>query len=318
MNRLQSQSIALLTAATLLGPALVACGEDFSPYNRLTSPRVLAIASDPPAPMTGETTTISPILYLPEGVAVDSYEWSWCPFPGGASDGYPCLVTEEELEEYAGGEDLGVPPFDLGTAPTATFTNSIVPLLFQAICAGAPDAPPPVDCFDGFPAQLKLVMRAGDVEITTIRRLRLRFDPAQETNAIPVIAGLDALLPDSEAPIDGTEPSVTIPRAEDTVIRARVDTASAEEFTDRDEDGQPITAFERLNLSWFVESGDTRSGRTSFIDGLVTFDRALENEWEPARVEDYPGDTSRIIVVVRDNRDGVTFAEGAVFLGGVQ
>ena len=48
-------------------------------------------------------------------------------------------------------------------------------LLLAAVCAGAPGAPPPVDCFDGFPAQLKLVMRAGETEITAIRRLRLRF-----------------------------------------------------------------------------------------------------------------------------------------------
>jgi len=310
-------SFPALLCAMLLGTVLGACHEDFAPYNRLTSPRVLAIASDPAAPATGETTTLSAVLYLPEGVTVSSYEWSWCPFAGSPSDGYPCLITEDDLAEYGGGAALDIPPFDLGSEATATLENTIPPQLLEAICAGAPGQPPPVDCFAGFPAQVKLVMRAGDAEITAIRRLRLRFDEAQEANALPVIGGIDAVLSGGDQPLDDTA-SVSLPRGSNTVLHARVSTDSAEQYTDLDDDGNPVTEVERLTLSWFVESGDTDHERTSFIDGIVSIDDAIENEWKPALPEDYPGDTSRIIVVLRDNRDGVAYTEATVALEDVQ
>ncbi len=315
MIRLQSPVIPIF-AAVVLGSALGACSEDFAPYNRLTEPRLLAIASDPPAPATGETTTFSAVLYLPDGVAVDSYEWSWCPFAGGASDGYPCLVTEQELEDYGGGA-IDVPSFDLGSEATATFENTIPAPLLDVICAGTEEQPAVVDCFNGFPAQVKLVMRAGDTEITAIRRLRLRFDESQEANALPVIEGLDAVLASGQYDLDDAA-SVILPRGLGTVIHAHVPADSAEEFTDRDDNGEPITALERLTLSWFVESGDTDHERTSFIDGIVTWDDAVENKWEPALPEDYAGDTARIVVVIRDNRDGVAYTEATVGLGGGQ
>jgi hypothetical protein len=315
MTRLQLPRIAILTAV-LLGLSLGACSEDFAPYNRLTQPRVLAIASDPPAPATGETATFSAVLYLPDGIAVDSYEWSWCPFAGGASDGYPCLVTEEELEELGGGA-IDVPSFDLGNEATAVFENTIPAPLLDAICTGTPDQPSPVDCFKGFPAQVKLVMRAGDTEITSIRRLRLRFDESHEANELPVIEGLDAVLASGEYDLDDSG-SVILPRGMGTVIHAHVPTDTADEYTDRDDEGELVTELERLTLSWFVESGNTDHERTSFIDGLVSFDDAVENEWNPALLEDYAGDTARIIVVIRDNRDGVAFTEATVGLGGGQ
>ena len=307
----------IIPILAMVAMSTAACGEDFAPYNRLISPRVLALASDPPAPATGETTTFTPILYLPEGVAISSYEWSWCPFPGGASDGYPCMITEEELAEF-GPAAASVPAFDLGTDPTATLENTLDPLLLGAICTGAPGQPPPVDCFMGFPAQIKLTITADDgTEITTIRRLLLRFDSTHEANALPEITGLAALIDGSEVDLDGSA-SVTIPRATETIIRAAMAEASSETYTDLDEEGEPVSAMERLTLSWFVESGDTNSGRTSFIDGFTEFADAIDNEWEPALVDDYPGETARIIVVLRDNRDGVAHAEASVTLGGAQ
>jgi len=303
VSRLQLRSVSLLTAATLVG-LLAGCGEQYPPFNRLTAPRVLAIASDPPAPMTGETTTITPVLYLPEGVSVTSYEWSWCPEPGEPSDGYPCQMSEEEREE------LDLPAFDLGSGATATFENSVMPELLWAVCGDD-------DCFNGFPIQIKVVVRVGDTELAAVRRLRLRFDPAHEANALHSIAGLDAVLGGADQPIDGAD-LVTIPRDEETVIRARAARDSAEEYTGHDEDGEPTTEVERLIFTWYVESGNTNSQNTTFLDGVVEFEDALENEWTPAEVEDYSADTARVIVVLRDNREGVTFAEGIVGLGDAQ
>ena len=100
--------------AALLATISIGCAEEFSPFSRLTSLRVLAVQSESAAPATGETTTLTPLLYTTPGESVDSFEWSWCPFPGAANDGYPCLITEDDLAEL--GEEVGeVPSFDLGT-----------------------------------------------------------------------------------------------------------------------------------------------------------------------------------------------------------
>ena len=55
--------------------------------------------------------------------------------------------------------------------------------------------------------------------------------------------------------------------------------------------------------------------RTTFIDEVEPLEDAVENEWEPDGVDDYPRDTSQVVVVVRDDRDGVAWMSGVVTLG---
>ncbi len=288
--------------------ALAGCGEDFVPYNRLVSLRVLAIQSEPVAPLTGETAALTPLIYTPPGDAEVSYRWSWCPFPGSANDGYPCLVSEEQVRELAGAAADSIPPFDLGAEPTALFDNSIEPDLLELLCEGTTEVPSLVSCEGGFPVQLRLTVRAGDEEVVTIRTLRLRFDPDSEPNQNPAIEGLAALIGDEEVELE-SDPAVDLPRGEETTIRARVDEAEAEPYTGTDDDGGPIAARERLIFTWFIESGDTSDERTVFIDDAVPLADASEVEWEPAREEDFPGQVSALILVLRDDREGVSWRQ---------
>jgi hypothetical protein len=115
----------------------------------------------------------------------------------------------------------------------------------------------------------------------------------------------------------GAEPDVIVPRREDTVVRAQVPEESIETYTGTDDDGELEPRTEQLILTWFVESGDTKSQRTTFIDDVEPLEEAVENEWSPDAPVDYPRDTSQIIVVVRDDRDGVAWAGGQVGLGEV-
>ena len=289
-----------------------ACGEDFVPFNRLVSLRVLAVQSEPVAPLTGETSTLTPLVYAPPGVDVESFAWSWCPFPGAASDGYPCLVTEEDVRGLAAGAADTIPPFDLGSDPTAAFPNSIDADLLETLCAGLGDVPALADCEGGFPVQLKLTVKSDDEEIVAVRTLRLRFDPDSEANANPAIDELVAEVGGDEVVL-GEEPEVALPRLVETVIRARVSEDASEPYTDL-VDGEPVDKRERLVLTWFVESGDTTDERTVFIDGSVALEDATENEWEPAGQDDYEPDASLLIVVMRDLRDGVTWRRAAVSL----
>lgn len=288
--------------------ALAGCGDDFVPFNRLVSLRVLAIQSEPVAPLTGEEATLTPLVYTPPGTGEVSYQWSWCPFPGAANDGYPCLVTEDEVRELAGAAADSIPPFDLGDQPTALFDNSIEPDLLELLCEGTTEVPSLVNCEGGFPIQLRLTVRSGDQEVLTVRTLRLRFDPDSEPNQNPSVGGLAAVVGDDEVEL-GDEPAVDLPRGEETTIRARVDDDEAEPYTGTGDDGEPVAARERLIFTWFIESGDTSDERTVFIDDAVALADASEVEWEPAREDDFPGQVSALILVLRDDREGVSWRQ---------
>jgi hypothetical protein len=300
-----------LLALLLAGLSSLGCGPDFDPYNRLNSLRVLAVKSEPAAPGPGETTTLSALVYTPEP-AVLTYAWSWCPFAGPASDGYPCRITQQELSMLTGAM---VPPLDLGTATTAELANSIDPMVVARLCAGEPGIPQLLDCEGGFPVQVKLSVRSPDDEVITVRTVRLRFDAAIPANGNPQIDGLTALVGDAEQPI-GDTPTVTLPRKEKTVIKAQVPESFSETYRGKNDNGEIVDGVrERLFLSWFIESGDSDDERTGFIADQVPFERALMNKWEPADREDYPSDTARLFVIIRDSRGGVGWRSGIVRLG---
>ncbi len=303
-------------AAALLGAA--GCTEEFDPYNRLTALRVLAIRSEPPTPGPGETAELSALLYAPADTAPVTYEWSWCPMAGPATDGYPCLIGPDQagMLEQAG---VTLPPFDLGAGATASFAHTVDPALIGQLCAGTTGFLPQLpSCEGGFPVQIKLVIRSGEQTVTAVRDLRLRYDPATEPNTNPVIEGLLARQEEDRFVPITEQNALTLPRDEETVIRAVASEAASEEYNGKDIDQQPARVNELLIFTWFIESGSTRSEQTSFISGEVPFLDAVSNRWTPAKTKDYAGDRSRLIVVMRDNRGGVSWTEGAVTLGAAQ
>ena len=303
------------------GAALVAaagCGPAFDPYNRLNSLRVLAIKSDPVAPAYGETTTLSAATYTSDG-STPTYEWSWCPITPGA--GVPCPFTDDQLSAMA-----GVPvTLALGSAPTAPFTHNIPPALLEALCADTAGFTP-VDCTDGYPAQISLLVctdLAGDgctpddPQVAAVRPMRLRFrDDPTYVNTNPVISTLYAVLAGMDPPPDlGT---ATLPRHQATVIGTSIDeiVASSEPYLGKDDNDNPAMVNERLTLSWFVESGDTNHTRTSYIKDQTTADATTRIKWTPAYAKDDNKDSprpdkdrARVIVIVRDDRNGVGWVD---------
>jgi len=287
-------------------PAVLAaagCSPSFEPYNRLTSLRVLAIRSEPVAPAPGETTTIDAKVYTPDGQP-PGYAWSWCPFATAA--GAPCPLTEEQATALA-----GVPiSYDLGTGPAASFTNTIPPAALDMLCAGLPGAPAP-DCTDGFPIQIQLAVTTSDDEVRAVRPLRLRFRPTDQANQNPSIGGLYALVDGAMPALDGTP---VLPRHQKTTIGVAIARDQSELYAGKDDAGNPAEIYERLNMSWFVESGDTDHQRTTFIDGRVTLESASQVEWTPALARDYAPAVSKVIVVIRDDRQGNGWIDGAATL----
>jgi hypothetical protein len=336
--------VAAFALAALAGGA--GCRPDFAPYNRLTSLRVLAIQSDPPTPATGETATLSALVFQP---AADpampanpapppvTYAWSWCPFPGPATGGHACLVTEDQVAGIAAqlGPTSQVPPFDLGAATTAMLPNSIDPAVFASLCAGVPGIPQAPDCTGGFPVQVALTVSSTDdngdpTEVDAVFTVRFRFDTDGSTtpNSIPriqllqaTIAGTPTDIPDPTA--TPAIPSITLPRDTATDLTAALDVDASqpteafpgsETYPSVDANGNPTTMTENLFLTWFVETGGTKYSRTSYIQTSPSlFDLRL-NSWSPERFKDYPKNDARIFVVAHDSRGGVSWKQGIVHL----
>ncbi|HEX3695364.1 MAG TPA: hypothetical protein VH374_08235 [Polyangia bacterium] len=295
---------ALLLLATVIGAG---CGADFDPYDRLTELRVLAVKSDPVAPAPGETTTLSALVYTPPPAdattpaPVVGYDWSWCPFAGTANDGYPCLVTEDQLQMLSG---VAV-SFSLGSAPTAMFTHSFPPQLLDTICKGVPGLPPPPNCDDGFPVTIKVVVHTDTDSVTAIRTLKLLMAPAPEPNTNPTMGGLFVTVDGMDLPLDST---VMLHRRANNDLKASVTVDAAEVYQGLDDNGNPAQLTERLFLSWFVETGTLKHARTGYNATTTSpFADLLTNVWVPERAQVYPAQTAQLIVVLRDNRDGVAW-----------
>jgi hypothetical protein len=313
MQRRPLLRLPLLLAAVTA--AFAGCTEEFDPYNRLTGFRVLAIRSEPPLPGPGETSTLSVLVYAPADDPPVSYAWSWCPMAGPAEKGHECLVGEEQLAMLAAA-GLGLPPLDLGAAPTASLTHAVDPGLLAALCDGSTGLLPTLpDCERGFPVQIKVTVSSGTRTATAVRELRLRFDPATEPNRNPTIEGLEARQEEDLFVPMTEQNALTLPRDDKTDIRAIVPDAASETYMGKDNDLRPAIVREQLVLTWFIESGDTKSERTTYIPGDIPLKTLVTNEWTPARIKDYARDRARIIAVLRDNRGGVAWTEGAVTLG---
>jgi hypothetical protein len=294
-----------LCSSLLLAAATAGCaGDRFDPFNRVNSLRVLAIRSDPVAPAPGESTTLSALLFVPKGQSKPVLTWSWCPFPGAPADGYSCTV-DEKLFAGPGGQ-LALPPLELGTGDSVQFEHSIPGELLSTLCAGVADMPELVVCDGGFPVQIKLHVKTDKDELVAVRTLRLRTDAMTGANENPVVDGVSAKL-DGKWRELGQASEATLPRDEPTKLRAAVAEDQSERYVGRDDYGEQATLRERLRMTWFIESGDTEFEHTGFIDGLTDFDVLLDNSWIPANKEDYSRATSQLILVLRDNRDGVSW-----------
>jgi hypothetical protein len=302
----------------VIASALIAaggCRPDFAPYNRVTSLRVLAVQSDPPTPNTGETATLSALVFAPVDDPTLTYEWSWCPYAGTADQGYPCLISEDQVTMVATqlGQVTPVAPFNLGTAATATLPNSIDRAVLQALCGGVPGAPAKPNCTGGFPIQVRLIVRTATDTVDTVYTTRWRFDDMTAANAIPTIDVINATISGAPQAIDD-QATVTLPRNVATQLDAVIALEQAEMFVGVDEDGQVAPQVERLFLTWFVEAGGTDHSRTSYIAGNTDFADLLKNTWSPPLLKDYDKSTARLFVVIHDSRGGISWRNGIVQL----
>jgi hypothetical protein len=333
MTVIRARLAAAAPLAALILAGAAGCGPDFDPYGRLIGLRVLAVRSDPPNPAAGETAMLSAVIDPPEMAAQLRHVWSWCPVPRpggvGVSD---CLFTPEALTEAAMLPPGVLPPTNLGEGETVAFMHGVQPEQLQPFCRSNEMQPFGADCGVGFPVKVGLTVTAldGSDEIESVWSLLLPVESGAPVNRNPAINGFVAVIDGVEVPLTADpDPLLVLPRDEETVIRAVLPDGVIETYTDKDPDSNPETpdvlegAPERLFLSWFVQSGETDDERTGTNYGqgyTIPIPDALalarENKWAPALVRKYPGETARLVVVIRDNRGGVGSRAATVRLEG--
>jgi hypothetical protein len=307
-----SQQAGLLALVVTSG----ACNAAFNTPQRLDDTRILAIAAEPPQPAVTTSTVLRPLVYVPDGEAV-TLSWSWCPLPTVPDDDYACHLDQTGADALFATLGVTAPPLDLGPGESASWPNPFPPAVAAALCAsGTTTSPIPFSCpSTGLPVTIRLVVHSARGDLPAVTTVFAPTDTTSTPNQNPVIAGLT--LGDSARPIDG-EP--TVARGTQVPLHALIDPSSAEPLANPDPDGK---LFERLSLSWFVEGGDfgshgTGGARTGFLgdpnDPASPFAAALDNSWDTPNSQDFPKDSVRIVVVVRDSRGGVAWTDGVVHL----
>ena len=307
-----------LCLALLCAASACTIRDDSTRANQIEGLRVLALASEPPDLVQGETAEISALVFDEEERAI-SYQWSWCISRGSSDEGYLCNISESDLEAAWEELDPGItlPPYDLGNAATASFEMFFQPQQALGLCEilsrGA--AEPELElftCLSSLALSIELRATAGSDQIVAIKDIPILID-GDERNQNPVIGPNFTRTLRDGAELGGSEPFL-LEGIYDVV--ADVDEAQSEIFLPAAREGlpPPEPRGESLFLSWFVTVGSThRKGeqRTAYFDE-GSIESLTENTWDmPFELED---SNARLFLVLRDERGGSSFAEYAFTL----
>lgn len=308
-------AVAPLLALGLLAAGLAGCGASFDSPTLLTKLRLLALQAEPVNPAPGDTTTLTPLVYSPSSAtAALEWSWSWCPLLGQPDDGYLCPISYDDASALlaAAGVTAPVPAFDLGADPTASFTNPFPPDVLATLCADGFDGQP-VDCTNGFPIRLSVRVTEGAATQLGTTVVSLPIAAGAVSNANPVPGALSVDLPAGTETLDDAG-SVEVPRLKDNVLHVAIDDSQAETYGGSGLDSGTATRRETLLVSWFAERGGFHDARTLFIDGVESLADATSNKWNPPAAREDAAPTSRLIVVVRDDRGGVGWTSATASL----
>jgi hypothetical protein len=233
---------------------------------------------------------------------------------GQANDGYLCPISYDDATAMlaAAGVTTSLPAFDLGGGSSASFTNPFPPDVLAALCAGGFDGQP-VDCTNGFPIRVSVGVTQGAATQLGTTVVRLPITDSAVTNANPAPGALSVDLATGTLVLDDAG-SVVVPRLQDDVLHVALDESQAETYAAAGLDGGTATVRETLLVSWFAEMGDFHDARTLFIDGLENLADVTADKWKPPATREDARPTSRVIVVVRDDRGGVGWTSATVSL----
>ena len=287
--------------------------DDSTRANQIEGLRVLALASEPADLVQGETAEISALVYDEEDRAI-TYQWSWCISRGSSDEGYLCNISESDLATAWAELDTGIalPPYDLGSAETASFEMFFQPEQALGLCEilSRDVAEPELalfTCLSSLALSIELRATAGSDQIVAIKDIPILLD-GDERNQNPAIGPSFTRTLRDGAELGDSDP-FQLEEIYDVV--ADVDEAQSETFLPAAREGlpPPEPRGESLFLSWFVTVGSThRKGeqRTSYFDE-GSIESLTENTWDmPFELEN---SEARLFLVLRDERGGTSWAD---------
>lgn len=296
-----------------LFPLAGACGEEFDPYYQIQDVRVLGIQASPPTLLPGETSLLKPLIYNSDSSDV-IYEWSWCPLSSGSSDSYECSITYEELTQQLP-EGLSILPYELGQKEEIEFLYPVPAPLVDAFCESLvsqsenlPDFIELPSCTYGLPIYVTLSITDGDQKIVSVKKINLATESNQthQNPSVPKIYISSNSTNRTELTVDQ---KVYLQREADYEFQVEIDASSSETYLD--ENGE--TQKESLIVSWFVESGELESTRTGYYPEQNSL-QDLKNKFKTPSQKEYDLDRLKMYVVVRDNRQGMSYQEYDLYL----
>jgi len=319
---MSSHRIATRALCLALVGAVSACTirDDSTRSNQIEGLRILALASEPADLVQGESATFSALVFDEEERRV-SYQWSWCLSRGSSEEGYLCNISESDLERAWTELDPGVelPPYDLGTAETASFEAFFEPDQAFGLCEilSRDTSEPELElftCLSSLALSVELTVTAGSDQIVANKDVPILV-VGDERNQNPVIG------PNFTRTLrNGVELGATAPFQLEGIydVVADVDETQSETFLPAAREGlpPPEPRGESLFLSWFVTVGSThRKGeqRSSYFD-TGSIESLTENIWDmPFELEDT---NARLFLVLRDERGGTSWIEHTFRLEG--
>ena len=320
-------SISLWLFSMGLLSSLTACEmrPDVESFEVLDRFRILAVQSEPPDLVSGETSTLSALVYDPDDQEL-SYSWSWCPARSSPRDGFICSIEESDLraiwENLGSGKEL--PPYDLGSEPTAQFSNIFDAESVFGICAAlieddSTDEFAILSCLWGLNISIELRISSGKDEWVALKTIPLIFEDKEEAKEPAQRNRNPELLPEMNLV------NLLVPRTKKKPLRievesgtsliegnryemvARVEEEQAESFLPEKLEGvtAPEVRKETLQITWFVTKDAVNYGMddTLFVDGASDFEDLTTQEIELA--ETVKSKELVLYLVIRDERDGV-------------
>lgn len=206
-------TILLLFAGAALA-LITGCPPDFSPYWKVDKLRVMAIQADPVVAKQGEPVTLSALVWAPDDQHVE-YDWSWCPMPTSADDGYECPLDAEDFDQFGGDNGGGADDagdsgesdddiFDLGDDEEAIFISPLDAETVRGFCQAIQaeiieetddddlvDLLPSRDCEEGWEVSVRLEVETDDDSLIASKSFVL-WGGGDEYNQNPRLEKLQA------------------------------------------------------------------------------------------------------------------------------
>ncbi len=275
----------ITAALALLALSLSACGEDFQLPSELVDLRVLMLRAEPIEVSLDGSFRVERVVHVPEGQAIASEQWSFCPFTAGAFASFACVACEGPL----------TPEPETGEVVVAPLAFALQCPELAGLFAGGPGEAPPEGV--ELPAFVETLVRhivttdAGEERESILRVPVWLASEPDFANRHPVIA--EVTLDDETPDAEGAFPAAA--REEKRTLRVTVDPDSLDPYQDSaggEREESPIVSF-------YATTGELQYARRSGTEAEVRW-TAPDEEEEATQ--------ALLYVVARDLRGGQALA----------